>query len=200
MPNYCSYSMKVKGTHENIEQFIKIIQTDYMYNKDGACINPDTNEPVERHFWRVFEAYVVDDETENEVRSVIINGDCAWSVTSCMCDGRWTYQGQNPNGRGTTLKQESARLNLSIEVFSEEPGCGFMEHIVFVNGKSIVNDCIDWNEYYTEEFETVEEMNAECGTHFTQEEFEREDFLSTGGIDWCFDEWDYEDTDWEDDI
>lgn len=200
MPNLCNYSMKVTGAPENVEKFINIIQVNYMYKEDGTCINPNTGEMVDRHFWRVFEAYIEDDEIENNIRSVIIGGDCAWSVHSCMCSGLGTYQSNSPNRKGTTLRDESERLSLTIEVFSEECGFCFMEHMVYVNGKQIINDCIDWNEYYTGEYETVEEMNEECDTYFTQEEFENNEYLSIGGIDWCFDEWEYKEITWEDDI
>lgn len=191
MPNLCSYSMKVKGTPENVQEFIKIIQANYSY-ENGVCVDFKTKEPIERHLWRVFDADIFEDKTENNVRSVILNGSCAWSVYSCMCSGRHTYQSDNPDGNGTTLKNESVRLNLSIEVFSEEPGCCFMEHMVFVNGREIIGDCIEWNEYYTGDFETVEEFNAEYNTDFTQKEFENEEYLCTGGIDWEFDNWGYD--------
>lgn len=197
MPNICNFSMKVTGNPENVEKFIDIIQADYFIRQDGTCIDFYTKQIVERHFWRVFEAEVIDDKTKNNVRSVIINGECAWSVFSCMCSGRGTYQSDNPGKNGTTLKKESARLHLSIEVFSEEPGCCFMEHMVYVNGKRIVDDCIDWFEYPTEYFETVEEINKAYKTNFTQREFEENEYLSVGGIEWCFDQWTYEDSEWE---
>ena len=200
MPNYCSYSMKVKGTPKNVEEFFNIMQANYSYQEDGTCIDPNTGEIVERHFWRVFEAYIVDDETSGNIRSTIINGDCAWSVHSCMRSGRGTYQSDYPDRNGTTLQDESARLNLSIEVFSEECGCCFMEHYVYVNGREIVGDCVEWSEYCTEDFETVEEMNEEYDTNFTQEEFEENEYLSVGGMEWCFDEWQYNNAEWEDDI
>ena len=196
MPNYCSYSMKVKGTPENVQEFVNIIQVNYLYQEDGTCVDFKTKEPIERHLWRVFEADIFDDEIIDDIRSVTITGCCAWSVYSCMCAGRSTYQNDNPNKNGTTLENESARLNLSIEVFSEEPGCCFMEHYVYVNGKEIIGDCVDWNEYYVGDFETVEELNAEYNTNFTQEEFESDEYLHIGGMEWIFDEWER----WEDDI
>lgn len=195
MPNLCSYSMKVKGTPENVQEFIKIIQANYSY-ENGVCVDFKTKEPIERHLWRVFDADIFDDETENNIRVIILTGSCAWSVHSCMCSGRGTYQSDNPNKNGTTLADESKRLNLSIEVFSEEPGMCFMEHYVYVNGKEIINECVDWNEYYVGDFETVEELNAEYNTNFTQEEFESDEYLHTGGMEWIFDEWNK----WEDDI
>lgn len=182
MPNYCSYEMRVRGKEEAVEEFIEILQADYRFDENRQC-------DCERHFWRVFDANVLDKHFENGEGYAEINGDCAWSVYSCMCDGSFTYNNDFPNMGGTTLQAESERLNISIEVFSSEPGCQFMEHYVYDNGHCVAEECEDWEEYCTDDFETVEEMNAECGTDFTKEEFEENDFLSIGGISWEYDLW-----------
>ena len=182
MANNCFYQMKVQGKVESVDEFIKIIQADYNYS--------DENKQVpERHLWRVFEACVDDEYIDDGIKTVMISGDCAWSVYSCMCDGACTYQSQNPDRNGTTLKAESDRLNLAIEVYSEEPGCCFMEHFVFINGKQLINECVDWHEYPAYDYENVEALNEEYGTDFTQEEFEGNEYLQDGGMDWNFSDW-----------
>lgn len=189
MPNICSYGMQVKGKAENVEEFIKMIQVNYAFDDNGNCYNPDNNKPVERHLWRVFDAYVDEDITTGNIRKVYISGSCAWSVLCCMFDGEHTYQNSNPNAKGTTIPIESARLQLTIEIFSEECGMCFMEHFVVVDGCIIINECVDYNEYCTEDYESVEEMNENCGTSFTQEEFDEGGWISVGGMDWEFDQW-----------
>ena len=189
MPNICSYAMQVKGKSENVKEFIKMIQVNYAFDDNGNCYNPDTKEPVERHLWRVFDAYVDEDITTGDERKVSLSGSCAWSVKSCMFEGFGTYQSQHPDGNGTTIPIESDRLQLTIEIFSEECGMCFMEHYVVVDGVVIIDECVDWEEYCTEDYETVEEMNEECGTNFTQEQFDEEDYISVGGMDWIFDQW-----------
>ena len=174
--------MQVQGKEENVDEFIKIIQSNYVYDENGKC-------NVDRHLWRVFEAYVEDESIEDDIKTVMISGDCAWSVYSCMCDGVHTYQNQFIGRNGTTLKIESERLRLAIEVYSEECGCCFMEHFVFVNGEQLVDDCVDWHEYSTEDYENVEELNEDYGTNFTQEEFEGNEYIQVGGMDWDFDDW-----------
>ena len=108
MPNYCYYSMCVKGKRENIEEFIKVIQSGYNY---------DTMEfDYDRHLFRVFEAYYeIIEDLGDGLSQVIINGNCAWSVNSCMFEdgyyGRWKSKYKD-DFRGTTLPIESKRLNL----------------------------------------------------------------------------------------
>lgn len=182
MANNCFYQVQVQGKEENVNEFIEIIQADYSYDTANKRI-PD------RHFWRVFEACVDNEVVENGIKTALITGDCAWSVYSCMCDGAHTYQSSNPGRNGTTLKIESERLHLAIEVYSEECGMGFMEHFVFVNGEQLVDMCVDWGEFCTEDYENVEEMNENCYTNFTKEEFEANEFLHVGGIDWDFHDW-----------
>ena len=64
-----------------------------------------------------------------------------------------------------------------------------MEHYLYIDGEEIYNECVDWNEYWPDDFDSVEEMNEECGTNFTLEEFESGDRLETGGFDWDFGVW-----------
>lgn len=182
MPNYCNFEMKVTGTKENVEEFIRVINADYYIDKDGHC-------DCDRHFWRIFEADVFKESFENNYGYIKIDGYCAWSVYSCMCDGEDTYNEISPNGGGTSLQKESEILNLTIEVFSVEPGLEFVEHFLFINGKWVINECVEYKEYDTLEFENVKELNAEYGTNFTQEEFEENDVLYIGGIPWIYDTW-----------
>lgn len=182
MANNCFYQMQIQGKEEGVDEFIKIIQADYNYNEENKCV-------PERHLWRVFEACVDDEYINDGIKTVMISGDCAWSVYSCMCDGACTYQSQNPDRNGTTLKAESERLNLAIEVYSEECGCAFMEHFVFVNGEQLVDKCVDWHEYPAYDYESVEELNEDYGTDFTQEEFEGNEYLQDGGMEWVFGDW-----------
>lgn len=190
MANNCFYKMKVQGSESNVNEFIKLIQVNYAYDDHNNCYNPSDNyKPVERHLWRVFNADVDEEYVGNKGKIAYISGDCAWSVYCCMCEGKHTYQFQYPNSKGTSLRQESERLQLTIEVFSEECGCCFMEHYVFQNGKCKVDSCVDWCEYCTLDYESVEEMNEDCGTNFTQEQFDAEEYISVGGLDWEFGKW-----------
>lgn len=187
MPNYCSYSMCVKGTRENVNEFIKVIQAGYDYGS--------MEFDYDRHLFRVFEAYYETiEDLGHGLSQVIINGNCAWSVSSCMLDDHPTgyyntLKQRYPNEfRGTTLQIESKNLNLGIEVFSEESGMCFQEHYVIINGNITVNECVDYNEYYLDEYETKEEAEEDLDIEITDEEWEEHEFISRGG----FDNWDFE--------
>ena len=183
MPNYCDYEMIVKGKKENVEEFVRVIKTDYEYDDVGNC-----KCEAGRHLWRVFEANSDILDIEDGMSVANIWGYCAWSVYSCMFDGDGTYQHDRPNRCGTTLQIESTNLGLEIEVYSKEPGICFMEHYYIDNGEVTINECVDYKEWYTDDYDTVEEMNEACDTHFTQAEFDNADdgYISEGGMDWNF--------------
>lgn len=184
MPNYCNYSMCVKGTKENVVEFIKVINADYSYSTMDFS--------YDRHLFRVFEAYCDGVEEMLDGRYMaLIDGYCAWSVKSCMFeDGYYSDVKANyPNHfRGTTLLIESERLNLDIEVFSDECGMCFQEHYIVKQGILEVDECVDWCEYYVDEFDTKEEAEKELDIEITDEEWEnREEYISRGG----FGSWDF---------
>lgn len=184
MPNLCSYSMCVKGNKENVEEFIKVIKAHYDYGTMEFS--------YDRHLFRVFDAdYDEIEQVGDDVYQAIIYGDCAWSVATCMFeDGYYkNLKERYPNEfRGTTLPLESKRLNIDIEVFSEECGMCFQEHYIIKKGNVEVNECVDWQEYDLTEFETKEEAEEEYGIEITDEEWKTEEFIGRGG----FENWDFE--------
>lgn len=189
MPNICLYSMCTIGKKEDVEEFIKVIKADYDYGTMEFS--------HDRHFFRVFEADC--DEIEDlganiygdNLYKVIINGECAWSVGCCMFRGGYydDFKERFQNEfRGTTIPAESERLNLSIEVFSEECGCCFQEHYTVIDGKIIEDECVDWYEYDLSEYDTKEEAEENLEIEITDEEWNSgEDFISRGG----FSSWDF---------
>ena len=188
MPNYCYYQMKVVGKKENVEEFIKVMQADYDYS--------EMKFSFDRHMGgRVFEAYVDEfKEIEKGNYAALISGDCAWSVVCCMFDGALTYHNdlktRHPeNCKSTTIPIESENLDLDIEIFSEESGMCFQEHYLVRKGVIEIDDCVDYNEYYVEEYATKEEAEEELEIEITDEEWEyaqKECSFSRGGLEWDF--------------
>lgn len=186
MPNYCNYSMCVVGKQrKNIEEFIEVMNADYNY----STMEFDYN----RHMFRVFEA--VNDEIEERYDGsfqTIINGYCAWSVASCMLEHgyyRDVKRDYPDNFRGTTLPLESKRLGLDIEVFSEESGMCFQEHYVISGGELEVEETVDWEEVWIDNYETKEEAEEDLEMKITDEEWEiglDEGYFTRGGFDWDF--------------
>ena len=185
MPNYCNYSMKVVGTKENIEEFIKVMNADYNYY--------DMTFDYDRHMFRVFEAEHDEIEARTDGKfETIINGYCAWSVATCMFEGGYykdVKKGHPDEFRGTTLDIESKKLNLNIEVYSEEPGCCFQEHYVILNGDIVCDECVEWESYVVDEFETKEQAEEELDIKITDKEWnECDGYINRGG----FGDWDFE--------
>ena len=155
MPNYCDFKMNVRGIPANVDEFIKIIQA------------PDYTQ---RHFYRVFEADIINETIDVfGLKTALIDGYCAWSVYSCMMEGPFTYYDDVKNDSelytmpdndiplGTSLIIESKRLGLILEVYSDEPGMGFQEHIYIANGTTLCNDCIECYTYWLGDNDTYQE-------------------------------------------
>lgn len=185
MPNYCNYSMCVVGKKESVEEFIKVMNAGYDYG---------TMEfDYDRHMFRVFEA--VNDEIEERADGrfqTIINGYCAWSVSSCMLESGYygsVKRDYPDNFRGTTLPLESERLGIDIEVFSEESGNCFQEHYIIIDGRLVRDESVEWYEYWLDDFETKEEAESELEIKITDEEWNSgESYITRGG----FENWDFE--------
>ena len=141
MPNICLYEMKAVGKKENVDKLVEIMNNDYNAT----------------HMWRIFSAdtNIISEPTDNPY-SIIIYGDCAWSVYSCMFDGPHTYQNANKNHdkNGTDIITLSKELQLDIEIFSEESGMCFAEHYMIIKGNLEIDESTDFIEYYDEETDT----------------------------------------------
>jgi hypothetical protein len=178
--------MRIVGKKESVEEFIKVIQADYSYRTMEFSYN--------RHMFRVFEA----DHDEIEERfdgkfQTTIYGYCAWSVSSCMLrDGYYgAVKKEYPDDfRGTTLDIESERLNLDIEVYSDECGMCFQEHYIITNGEIVCDECVDWEEYDVYDYDSKEDAEEDLDVKFTDEEWANQDDgkICRGG----FPNWDFE--------
>ena len=47
-----------------------------------------------------------------------------------------------------------------------------MEHYIIASGEFIVNECVEWSEYFMEDFEDVNDFNETTGQNWTQQQFE----------------------------
>lgn len=136
MPNYCDYEMKIKGSKEAIQRVLDCLNADYNYGE---------GKPSHKHFFRVFDATKGGTAKKNKdgTYTQLIYGYCAWSVSSCMLEGAFSYYSSVKENHpdifmGTTLDEQSE--DCIIEVFSEEPGMCFSEHYVFKDGKCVCDE------------------------------------------------------------
>ena len=174
MPNWCNFTMRITGNPKGIARVYNAATTDYN-EEDADC--PE-------HLWRVFDFEEVDETTYSRfLVSKDFNGNCAWSVYSCMFDGVYTYQNSNSKGHGITLQQLSKEENLIIEVFSWEEGCAFSEHYLIVKGDIIIDDTIDY--YLLGPDLTVKELNKFSKQRWKRAQwdkyFEENEYYIVGG-------------------
>ena len=178
MANLCSFLMKVRGHKDDIIQFHKaMMQEGNIWMGRGAG---------------------ADLEFEDEDFATL-TGTCKWSIQSALIDNaismrtnpsRWHFGSIDANSlEFITLYEACERWNLAMEVYAEECGCQFQEHFVCDKGEVLCDDCVDWEEYFVEDYETKEEAEEDMGIKFTDEEWaNRDDRITRGG----FDSWDFE--------
>lgn len=151
MANICNFSMIVKGKKENIEQFIDMMeQKGTVWMGRGAVVDFTDME-----------------EVENEKYRCQIDGNTKWSVYSSMISNAISMRTE-PNkwgfGEGVdktklsfvTLFEACKQLELDMEVYSEECGCCFQEHYLFIDGELVADECVEYVEKYNEETEEYE--------------------------------------------
>lgn len=130
MANWCSFRMMVRGKKDGVDTFYRYL-TDY------------ENSP--RYFARIFNAEKDSESIDGEIKTMRLSGDCAWSVYSCMCEGKYTYYSDSHESdpKLTCLREATKELSLEVEVRATEEGMGFWEHYQFKDGECLCDDCGD---------------------------------------------------------
>lgn len=196
MPNYCDYVMNVTGKTADVLEFADIMQRDYGHN-----VTPDSTGkehykmPINTHMFRIFEAYVFKENPEIinpsiDLISITMGGYCAWSVASCMTDYPTSYYGDSKKKQeladtgGSCLEEITSKLDIAVEIYSEETGMCFQEHFIYHKGKRIIDECVEYHENYDE---ATDESNPEGGFkeygYFTELEFLFEDSKSNNAYE-----------------
>lgn len=121
MANNCFYQMQVTGKEDNLNTFVKWMTDRYPCH--------------EKMPGRIFSCDEYGDrEAYGEYISATLSGDCAWSIRSAMME------------RDFGIEQASRELSLALDIYSEELGMEFQEHIIIVCGDVIKNECVDYEE------------------------------------------------------
>lgn len=153
MANECSFTMVITGRAANVREFLKTMRRNWAY--EVIC----EDEPE------------LEDFAPDDIVSEYVEGFCKWSVLCAMRD-----EYRNPS-----VESESRKLNLFVEIYSTEIGCAFQEHVFIKKGEIVVDDCVDYNEIYVGQYDSIEEYNAANGTDFTQNMVE-DDLIIIGGF------------------
>ena len=169
MPNWCLFEIHAVGLKCNIDYFINTLNSGYDYSNDNPC-------NFMNHVFRTHVDCYDDDDINGDIKHVMISGECAWSVYSCMIDtGPISYYASCKTSypekfKGITLQELSKKYNLIIEVWSEEDGFAFREHYKIVYGNFVIDDCINVNTYYIDDYNTYKDFVSEYGNSPVTEE------------------------------
>jgi len=191
MPNYCNYSARIKGEKKNVLKLAEWLEANY-YMPEGSeelkvVVTRDGVEvPTEHHIgYRVFDFWYDTNEFKNNSDTDVItlhgDGDCAWSVYSCMFNGAiGTYMGDrgrdNEKHKSISIDDACGLLGVTIEIFSTEPGCCFAEHyLIDETGEVIINDETEYTELYLGDFDTDDYDEY---SRMYKEEYDEEPYVS----------------------
>ena len=173
MPNICLAEIRVTGYAGNVDEFTRILTAYYNYDTMEFSHTP--------HFFRVFDTYILNEETYGVIKKVSYSIDCAWSVYCCMMNGPFSYYDENKNeflhqyGKfyGTYIQECARRLGLFIEIFSEEEGMCFNEYYVFNNqGYQVRNEEYEMHSYDLDEYKSREDFINKTGENISEEDYQ----------------------------
>lgn len=113
-----------------------------------------------------------------------IDGDCKWSVQSAILDKN-------------RLQEIISKYKLNLEIYSEEPGCGFMEHYLWEEGELVLSESADFalihidniqdDEEWADEFFNSLIVKKTCITKDNYESFADDDgYIKVGGYDYMW--------------
>lgn len=126
MANNCYFEMKIAGEEKAVDEFVQMIKWQGDYGLGRVFSFEDTER----------------DPAPSGAPFIAVtgSGDCAWSLRTALVE--WTDD--------RNLLTEARRLGLVIEAFSSEPGCCFQEHLLINKGESVIDECVDYEEYMVE--------------------------------------------------
>lgn len=176
MANNCITSIVVRGRKECVNVFDKVIHAKYNYN---TMEFPDRN-----HFIGVND---VSDGLYQEYGFMAMQDyvvDCRWSAELCLMNTPGSYYSQRQEiekrdgikNYSTNIVDLSRKYGLDIELWSQESGMGFEEHILVEHGEIMENECYDYYNYYIEDYNTYEEFIEDNKPYINEETVTKEMF------------------------
>lgn len=100
-------------------------------------------------------------------------GSCAWSIFDAFT---------NDSPQCTSLSEISKEG--VVEIFGD--ASGEHEHLIYAFGKEVISEVTDYTELFVET--TVEALNEEYETNFTENDVDEEGNVTKGGFVWKFTE------------
>lgn len=182
MANCCQFEMEILGDSRNINRFL-----DALAQKGTNVIGRGA----------IFSEPYITDNCDGRLRANI-EGDTAWSLESSLFYDAEKMKEQKKMGEGLyndefiksheflNLSEASEIFNLTLEAFSWELGMEFSEHIVIDHGRVIENDSVDYQEFWTDDYDSFEEFLEEYPGEVTEEEFNETPVFYIGGFNPTF--------------
>lgn len=163
MANYCCFDAKITGRKTDILEFIDMLRWKGKYKDAG----------LGRIFSCEYDNHDLNLAGSNDILSVIVYGDCAWSVKCAMME-EYTHP---------SIESETKRLNLVMEIYSQEPGMQFQEHILCDRGELLIDDCVDWELHVISMYSSLAEYNENEETDFTEDMIDEDGDIQIGGYE-----------------
>lgn len=134
MANWCEYEMKVVSKDRKaIKRLLSIMQY-----KDS-----------EYYLYRVSSAKEIIKDKVGDLHCAIILGYVAWSTHYWASPRKEDDFVSETGARIARLQDICKKLDIAVEIFSQEPGIGFQTHEVINNlGEIELDECVDWTERY----------------------------------------------------
>lgn len=167
--NDCYANILVRGRKEAVEEFDKILNATYNYEKMEFSHIPHLNRisEIESEYYQKYGLLAM--------REYIV--DCAWSASSCLLNtpGSYYYDRIEHEKRtgainhSTNIVDISKEYGLDIEIWSQEDIEHFEEHILVQNGEVKINETYDFYEFFIDDYNTYEEFIKDINEWYNEE-------------------------------
>ena len=173
MANKIAFKLMVLGTESNVAEFLSVLSC------DDYCDNgkDSYHGSFPRHFWRVDCIEQISSEIRDNNHRLLLSGECVHSVSYSMTEydeSLYHIHNHEYANHGTSLERETAKLGISVEIYSRTQDSE--EHYLIVNGEIIISESIPYEEVYWDRntFPSVEALNAALGTNYTLNNYNKE--------------------------
>jgi len=160
MANICEFTLRIRGKGKDLKKFAEYLCADYRIANNGSPARCSKDHHIG---YRIFDVWGQDEllfAEDEEILTAELYCDCAWSMYSCLMTGEHTYISENEDKDPYvwSIEKASENLHIELEAYSSEPGMCFAEHIYIKDGKKIIDDCVDYEEIYVEDYESYRDL------------------------------------------
>ena len=167
MANICCFDMHVSGKKQNIRTLFDWMRAKYDYKLEAEpkifiVEENGTKKPADVHLgYRIFDCDICDKYEMGKAKDddnivIAFSGSCANSCAGCML-----VDGYKPEHNVISLPEACEKLGLDVELFSEESGCQFSEHIVVNSDGTWTKDSVPLVSLSLSDYDSYKELKAD---------------------------------------